>query len=477
VLCKAFEGPKLSKKSLANNILVIVVRFMMVSNKTINNTNSTVKKFISVFFLLFTCFLVSSFSSKSKPTFGLRTVVIDAGHGGKDPGCHGSKYKEKDVALAVALKLGKFIEDNLKDVKVIYTRKTDVFVELQERAEIANRAKADLFICIHCNSACVRDKKLRKDVCRDEVQGAETYVMGIKNEKGKLDVAKRENSAILLEDNYVKKYDGFDPNSDESYIIMSMFTDTYLDQSLSFASKAQKQYSTKAKRTDKGVKRASLWVLWRTYMPSVLTEIGYLTNAAEEQFLGSAKGQDYVASGLFRAFRDYKDEIEGVTKKYDDDFEKQQPYSIGKEDSIEIEKNKVLPKEESVTEKSVIDSSKANSKKEVSADKLQKMIDKAVPKEKKDSLVAEKIAVVSTTEMVCYKVQIKSSDKKIPLNCEAFKNVEKPGEYIDKGMYKYTAGNFATRQDAVKLQSQLRSNGFPEAFVIAIQNGKRVPLK
>jgi N-acetylmuramoyl-L-alanine amidase len=117
-----------------------------------------------------------------------------------------------------------------------------VFLELQQRAEIANKAKADLFICIHCNSACYRDKKLKKDICKDEVHGAETYVMGIKNEQGKLDVAKRENSAILLEDNYVQKYDGFDPNSDESYIIMSMFTDTYLNQSLSFAQKVQKQY-------------------------------------------------------------------------------------------------------------------------------------------------------------------------------------------------------------------------------------------
>jgi len=267
------------------------------------------------------CVLVSSFIPKFTPTFALKTVVIDAGHGGKDPGCHGSKYKEKDVALAVALKLGEFIEKNLKDVKVIYTRKTDVFIELQERANIANKAKADLFICIHCNSACYRDKKLKKDICKDFVHGAETYVMGLKNEQGKLDVAKRENSAILLEDNYVQKYDGFDPNSDESYIIMSMFTDTYLNNSLKFAAKLQEQYKGKGGRKDKGVKRASLWVLWRTYMPSVLTEIGYLTNPEEEKFLGSVKGQEYVAACIFRAFRNYKDELEGVTKKYDDEFE------------------------------------------------------------------------------------------------------------------------------------------------------------
>jgi N-acetylmuramoyl-L-alanine amidase len=265
-----------------------------------------VKKILIISSIVIAAIFWTSFIPKFTPVFTVKTIVIDAGHGGKDPGCHGAKYKEKDVALAVALKLGKYIEDNMKDVRVVYTRKTDVFIELQERAEIANRAKADLFICIHCNSACYRDKKIRKDICNDDAAGAETYVMGLKNEQGKLDVAKRENSAILLEDNYVKKYEGFDPNSDESYIIMSMFTDTYLDQSLNFASKVQKQYRGKAGRTDKGVKRASLWVLWRTFMPSVLTEIGFLTNPEEEQFLGSSKGQDYIASvysGLFASIR------------------------------------------------------------------------------------------------------------------------------------------------------------------------------
>ena len=385
--------------------------------------------------------------------------MIDAGHGGKDPGCHGSKYKEKDVALAVALKLGKYIEDNMKDVKVVYTRKTDVFIELQERAEIANRAKADLFVCIHCNSACYRDKKLKRDICNDEAHGAETYVMGLKNEAGKLDVAKRENSAILLEDNYVKKYDGFDPNSDESYIIMSMFTDTYLQQSLSFASKVQKQYRGKAARMDKGVKRASLWVLWRTFMPSVLTEIGFLTNPEEEQFLGSSKGQDYVASGLFRAFREYKDEVEGVNRKYEDDFEKQDAYKLTKDDSLEI----------------------AEIKKSKSSGKESADTSKVKPDDKKDVLVKEDKPLVKIDDdvktPVIYKVQIASSDKKIPLNSDKFKGVEKPGEYEDKGIYKYTAGEFTKQDDAVRLQVQLRKSGFKDAFVIAMQEGKRIPLK
>ncbi|MCW3083780.1 MAG: hypothetical protein JWP12_1146 [Bacteroidetes bacterium] len=383
--------------------------------------------------------------------------MIDAGHGGKDPGCHGSKYKEKDVALAVALKLGKYIEDNMKDVRVVYTRKTDVFIELQERAEIANRAKADLFICIHCNSACYRDKKLKRDVCNDDAHGAETYVMGIKNEQGKLDVAKRENSSILLEDNYVKKYDGFDPNSDESYIIMNMFNDTYLDQSLSFASKLQKQYRGKAARADKGVKRASLWVLWRTFMPSVLTEIGFLTNPEEEMFLGSPKGQDYVASGMFRAFREYKDELEGVTKKYTDDIENQAAYKLSKEDSLELAEMK-----------------KAGKPAVVAADTAKDA--KTPEKAPKDNKTEPKAELVSTSPIV-YKVQIASSDKKIPLDSDKFKGVEKPGEYEDKGIYKYTSGEYSRQDDAVKQQTQLRKNGFKDAFVIAMQDGRRVPLK
>lgn len=432
------------------------------------------KKIFIISIIIISAFFWTSFVPKFTPVFTVKTIVIDAGHGGKDPGCHGSKYKEKDVALAVALKLGKYIEENMKDVKVVYTRKTDVFLELQARAEIANKAKADLFICIHCNSACYRDKKIKKDICNDDAHGAETYVMGIKNEQGKLDVAKRENSAILLEDNYVKKYDGFDPNSDESYIIMSMFTDTYLNQSLSFASKVQKQYRGKAARTDKGVKRASLWVLWRTYMPSVLTEIGFLTNPEEEQFLGSSKGQDYIASGIFKAFREYKDEVEGVVKKYDDDLEKQETYKLSKEDSLELVDIKKA-KEKPVIIKEPIDSEKIN-KVNVKTDTLIKKEVKELPKEMKPVDHKDDPVPLAKSPVV-YKVQIASSDKKIALDSEKFKGVDKPGEYQDKGIYKYTSGEFSKQEDAVKLQAQLRKLGFKDAFVIAMQDGKRIPLK
>src|ERR1700752_3987207 len=297
-------------------------------------------------FLLFplTAFLLfSSFYTHKDEPKKVKTIVIDPGHGGKDPGCNGVSHKEKDVSLAVALKLGKLIEDNLKDVKVIFTRKTDVFVELEDRAKIANDNNADLFISIHCNAAgkpvMIKDKKTGKmwaktfknsrgkivvvETTNPEPFGSETYVMGLKNEEGKMKVAQRENSAMLLEDNYEKKYNGFDPNSEESYIIMSNYTSSYVIQSASLALKIQEQYFKKAGRVDKGVHRQSIWVLWRTSMPSVLTEIGYLTNPEEEKFLGSTKGQDYMAACLFRAFRKYKDEQEGLKIAYNDEFENQ----------------------------------------------------------------------------------------------------------------------------------------------------------
>jgi len=442
------------------------------------------KRINGLFLSLLVLFIASSFSSKIIP-FGVKVIVIDAGHGGKDPGCHGKVHQEKDVALAVALKLGNFIETNFKDVKVIYTRSTDVFIELQERAAIANRAKADLFISIHCNSACVRDKKLKRDVCRENVNGVETFVMGVKNEQGNLNIAKRENSAILLEDNYVEKYEGFDPNSDESYIIMSMFADTYLDHSLSFATKIQKQYCQKAGRCDRGVKRASLWVLWRTYMPSVLTEIGYLTNPEEEHFLGSDKGQTYIASGLFRAFREYKDDIEGNSRKYDDHFEKQGPYKLTQEDSAAIkqykstsseEENKNKKKsEESIDSTVVVEKVIKTEVKQLTTHESEKATTQnqqtiKVPLQK-DSISASELSIIY------YKVQITSSDKTIPFDAPVFEGVEKIGSYIDGKFYKYTAGEFTEVKKAIIYKDEMRRKGFKDAFVIAMKNGKRIPLK
>ncbi|MCC7302736.1 MAG: N-acetylmuramoyl-L-alanine amidase [Bacteroidia bacterium] len=387
----------------------------------------------------------ASFSPKITPAplYGIRTVCIDAGHGGKDPGCHGSAYKEKEVSLAIALKLGKLIEQHLKDVKVVYTRKTDVFVELNDRAGIANKAKADLFICIHCNSACVRDKKTKKDICKQEVHGAETYVMGLHKTNANLDVAKRENAAILLEDDYKKKYDGFDPDSDEGYILMNLTQNAYLENSLSFAAKAQKQFKTLAGRHDKGVKQAGFLVLWKTAMPSVLIESGYLTNGVEHDFLGSEEGQTYMATSIFRALREYKDEIEGRQVTYNDEPEKMKAY-------IPVIKPDVKP-------------------------------DSVLKNPPVDTLVVKKDTVrpvepaPQVKPNVIFKVQFHTSATKLPDDAPKLKGVKEWSGVEEKGIWKYMSGEFIKPEDAVKRQKELKDLGFKDAFLVAYKDGMKIP--
>ena len=232
----------------------------------------------------------------------IKTIVIDPGHGGKDSGTLGTKrFKiyEKHVALAVSLKLGNYIAEEFPDVKIIYTRDTDVFLELNERTEIANKSNADLFISIHCDG-----------FTNPKPSGASVFVMGMSKLKANMDVAMRENSAIYLEDNYQQKYDGFDPKSAESYIVFSLMQNTYLNQSLQIAEEVESEFSNRANRKSRGVKQAPFYVISRTNMPSILVECGFLTNPKEEEFLHSDLGQDYIASAIFRAFRSYKQNIE-----------------------------------------------------------------------------------------------------------------------------------------------------------------------
>lgn len=242
--------------------------------------------------------ILSSFSYLNDPKPAVKTIVIDAGHGGHDPGCHGGDVIEKNVTLAIALDVGKYIEENIEGVKVIFTRKDDHFVELWERAAIANRNGADLFISIHCNA---NDNK--------SAYGTETYAMGLKSQQN-LELAKRENSVILMEDNYMENYDGFDPKSPEGHIIFSLYQDVYIDQSLKLAQKIEHQFSERVQRKSRGVKQAPFVVLWRTTMPSVLVETGFLTNPTERKYLSSELGQSYIASGIYRAVRSYKEELE-----------------------------------------------------------------------------------------------------------------------------------------------------------------------
>jgi N-acetylmuramoyl-L-alanine amidase len=493
-----------------------------------------VKKRIYFAIVLLGVVLLASFTIiKPGKGYTIKTVVIDAGHGGKDPGCHGEKYNEKTIALAVALKLGKYIEEHFPDVKVVYTRKTDIFLELSERAAIANRANADLFICIHCNASP------NKSAC-----GSETYVMGLHKSKGNLDVAKRENESIKYEDDYKTKYAGTD--SDEWIIISTLEQAANLDKALKLAAYMQHEYTTKAARKDKGVKQAGFLVLWKTTMPSLLTEIGFLTNPDEEKFLGSEKGQTYIASSIFRAFRKYKTEMEGKTAKFNDAIENQEPYDASRDSLLIADQKEEVPKEIKIEDKNkpVNDKKEDAPKKEApgkdtavkkddpkkdepkkdavvkkdepkntddkktgdplnkdepgkeepkKADPVVKNDDPAVESPKEDKLPmtpeelkkkeleaieeASKLLNAKADEQaVAFRVQIASSDKKLPLDSEKFKGLEDVWEYQVNGVYKYTAGKFTEQGPAVKLQNELRKRGFSDAFVVAFRGGKRIPL-
>lgn len=256
---------------------------------------------IAISSVLCVIFLLCSFTTVEQHSFKVERVVIDAGHGGKDPGTHGTFSKEKNIALKVALELGKTINKYLPEVEVIYTRDNDTFIPLEDRAQIANKKGADVFISIHCNAVASNKQK---------IYGTETYVMGLHTSEKNFEVAKRENSVIQLEDDNETTYEGFDPNSPESYILFSLYQSAYQESSLNLAEKIESQFKNRVGRKSHGVKQAGFWVLYRTSMPSVLVEVGFLTNNKEEKYLNDPMGQTYISSGIFRAFRDYKNEIE-----------------------------------------------------------------------------------------------------------------------------------------------------------------------
>jgi N-acetylmuramoyl-L-alanine amidase len=254
---------------------------------------------ISVPLLIIISFSTYGQHQNTPSNFRVKTIVIDAGHGGKDPGAVNGKTYEKDIVLPIALKLGRLIKNNMKDVRVIYTRDSDEFIELYERANIANRNKANLFISIHCNTGPL-----------EKMIGTETYAMGIEKNNSNLEVSKRENSVVILEENYLAKYDGFDPNSPEGHIIFSLYQNAYLDQSLIMASKVENQMKIRAKRNSRGVKQAGFIVLWKTAMPSILIETGFISNPDERKYLTSDTGQTNIANSIYRAFKEFKSELE-----------------------------------------------------------------------------------------------------------------------------------------------------------------------
>jgi N-acetylmuramoyl-L-alanine amidase len=385
------------------------------------------------------------------PAKNAMTVVINAGHGGTDPGCHGVKHWEKDVTLAISLKLGKYIEQNLPDVKVHYTRTTDIFVPLNDIAAHANKNNADLFICIHCNASV-----------KHEIFGSETYAMGLHKTKGNLDVAKRENASILYEEDYQKKYEGFDPNSDEANIIFSMYQNAFLEKSLSFAAKVQEQFS-RIGRSDKGVKQAGFLVLWKTKMPAVLIETGFLTNPEEEKFLGSSKGQDMMARAIFSALKKYKSEQMGETELWNEEIKT--PEAIQKEileeklakekqaDKERFEKER-REKEKLEKERNIVDSTNKTS---------------VIDPERNNSEAKEE-------KGIWFSVQIAHSNEKIPLNSKRFSGLRELKEVQEKNNFKYLSGKFNSPESALAHQKTVRANGFPDAFVVAYFGESRISV-
>lgn len=391
--------------------------------------------YINLLFALF--FFLPGIQAREK-TF---TVVIDAGHGGKDPGARGARVNEKDINLSVALKLGKLIEAKNDDVHVIYTRKTDRFIELDERANIANRNKADLFISIHTNAV----KR------GSTVQGTETYTLGLARSNENLEVAMSENSAILLEDNYEQRYEGFDPNSTESYIIFEFMQNKHMEQSISLASEIQRSFGA-CKRVDRGVRQAGFLVLRKTSMPSVLVELGYISNRQEEQFMRSVAGQDKLAEALHDAFCRYK-------KNYD-----RRKGTIGGRATAPSSREVEPEKEVLAVEGPGIPPPGSE------ADILAK---RSQPEKRKTTTSSSSSVNRNTKGKVIYKVQFLTSGKKLPTNSKMFKGYKNVDFYVENGIYKYTYGE-TTDFDSIRKIRRKMIKDFKDAFIVAFKDGKKV---
>jgi len=369
-----------------------------------NGKQHTFNICISSLLFLFVAINNTDASKNGPKTDGKWIIVIDAGHGGKDPGAPGSFSMEKNINLAIALKIGEYLEENLKNVKVVYTRNNDSFVDLKERPKIANRHNADLFISIHSNSAKSKN-----------VTGAETYIMGLAQDEANMAVAMKENEVMLLEDDYSTKYQGFDPKSPESYIIFTLTQNLFQKQSIDLASKVQAEFSERVNRNDRGVKQAGFWVLFNTTMPAVLIETGFITSPVEEKYLNSAEGQDYLASAIYRACKEY---IDGIDSK--------SGISAGRQNDNTVKAGTGYASPD------------------------------------------------SSNELV-YMIQVSASGTKTEIKPENFKGLKDISEIYTEPRYRYATGRYTDYSEAVKYRKQVESI-YPGAFVIAVKGNKILPL-
>lgn len=360
-------------------------------------------------------------------------VVIDAGHGGKDSGCLGAYTKEKDVALNVALKTGKLISQNCPNVKVIYTRSTDVFVELYRRAQIANDNHADLFISIHCNA---NDNH--------SAHGVETWVMGLHKSEANQAVARAENSAMLKESKYKDNYDGFNPNSPEAAIMFSLYSSAYLNNSILLADKVQRNLVSTTKMVNRGVKQAGFWVLYKVSMPSILIEMGFLSNSEEEKYLADEKHKADIADAIFRSFASYYTQVTG---------------------------NKVTVPDVKHEENNEKENQQNNIKHDNNTDNH---IDNQSDKKEVDSTAPVETTVVDP-DAVRFVVQFMAVPEKIALTDRRFKGIPNVNCYNEGNLWKYTAGNERDLPSAKKVLEEVKKQ-YPDAFVIAFKGEEKIPV-
>jgi N-acetylmuramoyl-L-alanine amidase len=444
-----------------------------------------VEKSTIVAIFLFVClpFFSETASPKQKLSSRVFTIVIDAGHGGKDSGALGSIVKEKDIALKLALRLGLYIQEYMPSVQVLYTRTTDRFIPLHERIALANNNHADLFFSIHCNATLNRS---------NTVSGTETYVMGLHRVTENLNVAKRENKAVLLEKDYVQNYGGYNPYSSEGHIMLSMYQNAYLSQSLLLAEKIEKQFIQTAKRKSRGVKQAGFLVLRTATMPCVLVETGFLSNSIEENYLNSEKGQVYTASAMYRAVKDYKLTVESNTNyNYQRVKGSSNPRPQEKTSTVLAAKKapSKTPGKHEFVRKTVLPQDGALEKKKTENSPYKPyQTQKTEPVVKKMPSIAEmypsslelippaSVDVLKGINQIFFRVQLAASTQKSNLKEGIWASV-KGVECLKFGTsYKFLIGTHPTLNKAVEQQQHWRKNGFKDAFIVAFRNGQRISM-
>ena len=399
-------------------------------------------KKITVFFVFFILSATVSWAAN-----GRFTLVIDAGHGGHDAGALGAFSKEKDINLNVALAFGRYVEQNLPDVNVIYTRRRDVFIPLHQRADIANKAKADLFISVHTNSV----------VPGHYAKGFQVYTLGMHRAKDNLDVAMRENSVISMEAGYQQTYQGFDPKSSESYIMFEFMQNANMEKSVELARLIQNSVCTSAGRIDKGVHQAGFLVLRESYMPSCLIELGFITAADEEEYLNSPEGIDAMARGIYEAFVKYKN-------MYDTHIVV--PFRAA--DNKKISVGRAIPTPPPGSLHPVAPGSGTRQMRKAAPAGTQK------PAQKKDSQPQKKGAAAEVQkDAPLFKVQVFATNRQMRPGCEQFRGHTDIECIQEGGLYKYTIGNSTNYNEMARLREKLKKD-FPQAFVIAYKNGNRI---